>query len=56
MPKQYGYLYGNKGRRKMRSPWFSSEFERNANASADKANGFRVRKYSRNLKPKGKVV
>jgi hypothetical protein len=48
-------MYGNKGRRKFRSPWFSSEFERNAHAQADKDNGFRVRKYSRQLR-KGKLI
>jgi hypothetical protein len=40
---KFGYLYGNKGKRKTRSPKFASEFERNMHSAADKANGFRVR-------------
>lgn len=54
--KQYGYLFGNKGRRKTRSPWFLEEWRRDMYAAADKTNGFRVRKYSRNKKTGGKVV
>ncbi len=51
--KQYGYLYGNPGRRKMRSPWYADKFTRNSNAAADKANGFRVRLVEREA-PGGK--
>lgn len=53
MPKKtkykYGYLYGNKGRRKMRSPIFEQEFLRDMYASADRSLGFRVRKYRKKV-------
>lgn len=53
MPKKtkyvYGYLFGNKGRRKNRSPSFSDEFTRNMHAAADKSLGFRVRKYRKKV-------
>lgn len=62
MPKakfRYGYLYGNKGRRKMRSPHFDNEYHRDMYASADSSLGFRVRKYKVRVppnKPKTTVV
>lgn len=53
---KYGYLYGNKGRRKMRSVWYSSEFQRNLHMAADKANGFKVRPVKKADKPASKKV
>lgn len=44
--KRFGIMYGNKGRRKMRS-LFDDEFTRNMHAAANKAMGFRVRKFTR---------
>ena len=46
---KYGYLFGNKGRRKNRSVLFSDEFTRNMHAAADKASGYRVRKYRKKV-------
>jgi hypothetical protein len=46
MAKRFGYLFGNKGKRKHRRE-FDTAFERNMNAAADKATGFRVRKFER---------
>ena len=49
---KYGYLYGNKGRRKMRSPWYDSAFARNLAMNADKLNGFKVRPVQKSDKTK----
>lgn len=53
MPKKakykYGYLYGNKGRRKNRSPLFDQEYLRNMYAAADRDLGFRVRTYRKKV-------
>lgn len=47
---KYGYLYGNKGRRKNRSLWFQDEFTRNLHARADADNGFaRIRKFKKKV-------
>ena len=54
---KYGYLYGNPGRRKMRSVWYDSAFARNLNMAADKANGFKVRPIQKaDKKPSSKKV
>ncbi len=47
---KYGFLYGNKGRRKNRSLWFQSEFERDAHAKATSDIGFaRIRKFKKKV-------
>lgn len=46
---KFGYMFGNKGRRKNRSAWFDNEMTRNMYAAADKSNGFRVRKYKKKV-------
>lgn len=51
--KPFGYLFGNPKRRKHRRE-FATEFERNLNAAADKANGFKVRKFDRKPSDKKK--
>jgi len=51
--KRFGYLYGNAGRRKFRLI-FSSEFDRNMFAAADRSLGYRVRKFD--LKPEPAIL
>lgn len=46
---KFGYLFGNKGRRKNRSPFFDSEAMRNMYADADRSLGFRVRKFKKKV-------
>jgi len=47
--KKFAYLYGNKGKRKIRSPWYDNKKKRDFFASIDKEMGFRVRKIQKKV-------
>lgn len=53
---KYGYLYGNKGRRKFRSPWYHTEFARNAAMNIDRLSGYNVRPVQKREADRGKTI
>lgn len=56
MAKQYSFLYGNKGRRKFRAPWYADKWRRDMEAAGYAQQGFRVRKVERTRKASSTTV